>query len=81
MEKICPECDGKKVMVYSCCTGDPVYSESMMCPVCHEHLGEEDCFTCEGKGWVKETPADLQKQDLAHEAAEIKAEESSNKKQ
>lgn len=49
---ICPECDGKKQMVYSCCTGEPVDSDYMMCPQCLEHLGEEPCITCAGSGWV-----------------------------
>jgi hypothetical protein len=26
----------------------------MICPVCHEHLGEEDCQSCDGKGYVDE---------------------------
>lgn len=53
---ICPECDGRKEMVYSCCTGDPVFNDEMMCPQCMEHLGEEPCYTCEGAGWVVEEP-------------------------
>lgn len=51
---LCPECEGAKELVYSCCTGEPVYNESMMCPVCHEHLGEEPCFTCYGLGYINE---------------------------
>jgi DnaJ-class molecular chaperone len=51
--EICPECNGRKELVYSCCTGDPVFNDEMMCPDCHEHLGEEPCFTCEGKGYVE----------------------------
>lgn len=51
---ICPECEGKKYLVYSCCTGEIVDNDFMMCPRCKEHLGEEDCTTCEGKGWVME---------------------------
>lgn len=50
--ELCPECEGAKELVYSCCTGDIVSNDIMMCPVCHEHLGEEPCFTCDGKGYV-----------------------------
>lgn len=72
---ICPECDGAKVRVYSCCTGEHIEDEMMLCPECHEHLGEEDCETCDGTGWVEETSEDLRKQDLAYEAQEIKAQQ------
>jgi len=52
MVVICPECDGEKGRVYSCCTGEHTDNDHMMCPVCREHLGEEDCYTCKGYGWV-----------------------------
>jgi sarcosine oxidase delta subunit len=51
---ICPECNSKKVRVYSCCTGDHVDSDIMVCPVCKEHLGEENCFTCKGEGRIQQ---------------------------
>lgn len=51
---ICPECNGYKIRVYSCCTGEHVDNDIMMCPVCHEHLGEEPCYTCDGTGVVDE---------------------------
>lgn len=51
---ICPECDGAKQRVYSCCTGEHVENDWMLCPECHEHLGEEDCITCDGKGFIME---------------------------
>lgn len=51
----CPECNGKKEMVYSCCTGEAVDNDIMMCPKCHEHLGFEDCQTCEGTGKILNT--------------------------
>ena len=47
---VCPECEGKKELVYSCCTGEPVDNDLMICPTCKEHLGEEPCFTCGGTG-------------------------------
>lgn len=56
----CPECEGLGQLVYSCCTGEKLgiaWMDIMMCPVCKEHLGEEDCVTCEGKGWILEEVA------------------------
>lgn len=54
---VCPECDGKKELVYSCCTGEPVDNDLMMCPQCMEHLGEEPCNTCSGAGWIDKDDA------------------------
>jgi hypothetical protein len=51
---ICPECDGKKELVYSCCTGEAVDNDYMLCPICKEHLGEEPCYTCGGVGFITE---------------------------
>ena len=48
--KTCETCDGKGEAVISCCTGDVVDIDIMMCPVCYEHLGEETCPDCDGKG-------------------------------
>lgn len=53
--KTCPECDGKGELVYDCCSGDIVNEDVMICPICHEHLGEDDCKNCEGTGIVKTT--------------------------
>jgi hypothetical protein len=61
MNKItCPECNGKKERVYSCCTGEHVDDDAMMCPECHEHLGEEPCFTCNGEGVIEEEEEEKQ---------------------
>ncbi len=51
-KQVCPECEGKKTMVYSCCTGESVSNDIMMCPICKEHLGEENCWTCSGIGSI-----------------------------
>jgi len=50
----CETCNGKGEAVFSCCTGDIVDSDIMMCPVCYEHLGEEPCYDCDGKGEIEE---------------------------
>jgi len=52
MKEVCEDCNGTGQAVYSCCTGDIIYSDLMMCPHCKEHLGEEDCYTCNGTGEV-----------------------------
>jgi hypothetical protein len=49
----CPECEGAKYLFYSCCTGDQVTNDYQLCPQCCEHLGEEDCNTCAGKGYIE----------------------------
>lgn len=51
--ELCPECFGKKEAVYSCCSGEVVDEDYMMCPECHEHLGYEECQTCEGIGYIE----------------------------
>ena len=46
----CESCSGTGKAVFSCCTGDTlkgIYSDYMMCPICKEHLAEEDCPDCE----------------------------------
>lgn len=48
----CPTCNGKGEAVISCCTGEVVDDDIMMCPTCKEHLGEETCPDCDGKGHV-----------------------------
>lgn len=50
--KKCPTCYGSSQVVISCCSGDIIDDDLMMCPECHEHLGEETCPDCEGKGYV-----------------------------
>lgn len=52
--KECPTCNGKGEAVFSCCTGEVVNDDIQLCPSCHEHLGEEQCQDCEGKGYVPE---------------------------
>jgi DnaJ-class molecular chaperone len=62
MKLTCPECNGKKDMVYSCCTGEPVDNDYMLCPVCREHLGEEPCNTCGGDGFIEESDEPTEQQ-------------------
>ena len=47
---VCEACDGKGYGYWSCCNQNPVDEDVPMCPVCHEHVGEEECTECEGKG-------------------------------
>ena len=49
----CPECQGKGKVAYSCCNQEPVDSDIMMCPICQEHVGEEECYTCGGAGAIE----------------------------
>jgi hypothetical protein len=49
-EKECEACNGAGTGIFSCCTGDPVDSDFMICPVCKEHLGIEECSECNGTG-------------------------------
>lgn len=49
---LCETCDGKREAVFSCCTGDTITDDYMICPVCKEHLGEEECIDCQGIGYV-----------------------------
>ena len=51
-EEECPACYGKKVGYFSCCTGDMVNEDIAMCPSCYEHLGEDDCSLCDGRGTI-----------------------------
>lgn len=50
----CESCNGTGECVVSCCTGEIINDDFAMCPVCHEHLGEDTCETCDGKGYVDE---------------------------
>jgi DnaJ-class molecular chaperone len=50
----CPTCNGKGEAVFSCCTGEVIDSDIMMCPSCYEHLGEEECIDCNGSGEIEE---------------------------
>lgn len=54
----CETCNGRGWGVWSCCTGDPVNRDIMMCPHCNEHLGEEDCYDCDGTGYVNSSSYD-----------------------
>jgi len=58
-KKVCETCNGNGQAVFSCCTGEVVDDDIMMCPKCHEHLGEEDCPDCDGTGHV-----DMDKEDF-----------------
>lgn len=52
MYEKCPECNGSGFMFYSCCTGEVLggpWEDIQMCPLCKEHLGEQDCETCHGE--------------------------------
>lgn len=49
---ICEACEGKGKAVYSCCTGEIVTDDIAICPECKEHLGEEQCESCSGTGFV-----------------------------
>lgn len=53
---VCPECDGRGKVHYSCC-GDDVYGTEAedydLCPQCREHLpGREGCESCNGTGLI-----------------------------
>ena len=47
---LCPSCNGTGKAVYSCCTGEIVTGDILICPKCKEHLGEEVCQQCGGTG-------------------------------
>lgn len=54
--KLCPECDGKGIVYWSCC-GDEVEKDAQLCPSCHEHIDgvEPDiCDICHGEGYVED---------------------------
>ena len=55
----CPTCDGKGEAAFSCCTGEVVSDDILMCPDCLEHLGEEKCTDCNGTGKIPEDQEDL----------------------
>ncbi len=55
----CLTCDGKGYACYSCCTQELITDDILMCPVCHEHLGEEECDDCDGTGKVPEEKTDF----------------------
>lgn len=57
--KECETCNGHGEAVFSCCSGEVVRDDMMMCPTCHEHLGEEECPDCEGNGYVPEDKEDF----------------------
>ncbi len=46
----CDSCNGTGQAYVSCCTQEIVEEDIAMCPVCFEHLGEEDCPDCDGTG-------------------------------
>lgn len=47
----CEVCEGDGYGYWSCCNQELVDEDIAMCPICHEHLGEEECIECEGKGY------------------------------
>ena len=51
-QEICPDCDGVGEVCYSCCGGEIITGDILICPSCHEMLGEDTCETCEGTGFV-----------------------------
>ena len=53
----CPTCLGHGEAMFSCCTGEAIHDDSDLCPVCYEHMGEEDCEDCSGTGKVTEEVA------------------------
>lgn len=55
MKVKCDTCSGTGEAYVSCCTQEVVFSDTPMCPVCHEHLGEEECPDCDGTGEVNGT--------------------------
>jgi DnaJ-class molecular chaperone len=66
--KECVTCDGEGEAVFSCCSGEVVSDDMMICPECHEHLGEEECTDCDGKGYVAED-----KEDFTDQAPSLQA--------
>lgn len=50
----CNECRGIGEACYSCCTGEVITGDILMCPDCHEHLGYEQCQGCGGVGKIEE---------------------------
>jgi len=65
----CETCNGKGEAVFSCCSGEVVDDDMMMCPTCHEHLGEEECQDCEGTGKVSEDKDDFTEKAPSMQAA------------
>lgn len=54
MKVECPTCNGSGEAVFSCCTGEVVHDDIMVCPECREHLGEETCEDCGGTGEIED---------------------------
>jgi len=50
----CPNCEGQKTFVWSCCGDDITHNDIDLCPTCGEHCGdeEEDCEVCNGLGFI-----------------------------
>lgn len=70
----CEECNGTGEAVYSCCTGEVVVGDILMCPSCYEHLGEETCQACLGTGQIEEEDAQFADKVDPQLQAELRAE-------
>jgi DnaJ-class molecular chaperone len=71
----CPTCYGAGEAAFSCCTGDVVTDDIMLCPCCHEHLGEEECPDCNGTGMVDEDQETTEHAPSMQLAAEYRMED------
>lgn len=70
----CEDCNGTGECAYSCCTGQIISDDIMMCPYCHEHLGTEPCESCNGTGMVDEDFEDFREKGPSLQAkAEMRA--------
>jgi hypothetical protein len=71
----CPTCYGKGEATFSCCTGEVVNDDILMCPCCYEHLGEEECQDCDGTGFIDEEQETTEHAPSLQLAAELRMEE------
>lgn len=67
--KECDTCGGKGEAVFSCCSGEVVSDDIMLCPECYEHLGEEECTVPEEQTEFTDKAPSLQSQAEAHQEA------------
>lgn len=54
MQKLieCPCCDGTGVSETTNCCDAPYDKDIMLCTECYEHIGEQECDECNGKGTI-----------------------------